>query len=146
MFCRQPFAVELDRIGKGAHVGTICDASYSTWMLSHWTRDRTRGPKLPLPEAIRMLTSDTADAVGLRDRGRIATGYKADLNVIDYGRLGLDRPYPAYTLPGGGKRIIQGARGFDATIVAGRITYRDGVATDALPGKLVRGPQGAPQG
>ena len=130
----------------GAHCGIVCDASYSTWMLSHWTRDRKRGPKLPLADAIRMLTSDTAEAVGLRDRGRIATGYKADLNVIHYDRLGLDRPYPAYTLPGGGKRIIQGARGFDATIVAGQVTYRDGVATDALPGALVRGPQGAPRG
>jgi N-acyl-D-aspartate/D-glutamate deacylase len=130
----------------GAHCGIVCDASYSTWMLSHWTRDRKRGPKLPLAEAIRMLTSETAEAVGLRDRGRIAAGYKADLNIIDYDRLGLERPYPAYTLPGGGKRIIQGARGFDATIVAGQVTYRDGVPTEALPGTLVRGPQAAPQG
>jgi N-acyl-D-aspartate/D-glutamate deacylase len=115
-------------------------------MLTHWTRDRTRGPKVSLPWAIKALTSETADAIGLHDRGRIGAGYKADLNIIDYDNLRLERPYPAYTLPGGGKRIIQGARGYDATIVSGQVTYRDGVATDALPGTLVRGPQEAPRG
>ncbi len=128
----------------GAHCGIVCDASYSTWMLTHWTRDRKRGPKMPLAAAVRALTSETAEAVGFRDRGRIAAGYKADLNVIDYGALRLGQPHAAYTLPGGGKRIIQHAHGFDATIVAGEITYRDGQPTEALPGKLVRGPQAAP--
>jgi N-acyl-D-aspartate/D-glutamate deacylase len=130
----------------GAHCGIVCDASYSTWMLTHWTRDRKRGPRMSVEAAVRALTAETAEAVGFHDRGRIAAGYKADLNVIDYAGLQLGRPYAAYTLPGGGKRVIQQAQGFDATIVAGQVTYRHGEPTDALPGKLVRGPQAEPSG
>jgi N-acyl-D-amino-acid deacylase len=130
----------------GAHCGIVCDASYSTWMLTHWTRDRKRGPRMSVEAAVRALTAETAEAVGFHDRGRIAAGYKADLNVIDYAGLQLGRPYAAYTLPGGGKRVIQQAQGFDATIVAGQVTYRHGEPTDALPGKLVRGPQADPSG
>lgn len=90
------------------------------------------------------LSADTAAAVGLQDRGRIAPGLKADLNVIDYGRLALESPQFAYDLPAGGRRLHQGARGYAATVLAGRIVQREGVPTGALPGRLVRGPQPAP--
>ncbi len=125
----------------GAHLGLICDASYPTTMLSYWTRDRTRGPRLTIPEAVRALTSSTADAVGLCDRGRVATGYKADLNVIDYDRLQERMPTVVRDLPAGGRRIVQHADGYVATIVSGHITQRDGQSTSALPGRLVRGAQ-----
>ncbi|HEY1449041.1 MAG TPA: amidohydrolase family protein [Caulobacteraceae bacterium] len=128
----------------GAHVGMICDGSFPTTMLTHWTRDRSRGPKLALGEVIRMQTRDTARTLGLADRGLIAPGYRADLNVIDYGALALHAPSVAYDLPSGGRRLIQKASGYRATIVAGQVTYRDGEATDALPGRLVRGAQPAP--
>ncbi len=128
----------------GAHVGMICDGSFPTSMLTHWTRDRTRGPKLALQDVIKMQTRDTAQAVGLEDRGLIATGWRADLNVIDYDNLTLLAPSVAYDLPAGGRRLVQKARGYVATIVAGQITYRDGEPTGALPGRLVRGSQAAP--
>jgi len=128
----------------GAHLGLICDASYPTTMLAHWTRDRVRGPKLSVPAAVKAMTSDTATAVGLRDRGRIACGYKADLNVIDYAKLRLRAPQAAHDLPAGGRRIIQRADGYVATFVNGVATHRNGSATGALPGRLVRGPQRAP--
>ena len=128
----------------GAHVGMICDGSFPTSNLTHWTRDRTRGPKLSLEEMVRMQTRDTAQAVGLFDRGLIAPGYRADLNVIDYEALSLEAPQVAYDLPSGGRRLIQRANGYVATIVAGRVTYRDGEPTGALPGKLLRGAQAAP--
>jgi len=128
----------------GAHVGMICDGSFPTSMLTHWTRDRTRGPKLKLQDVVRMQTTDTARAVGLHDRGLIAPGYRADLNVIDYDHLTLHAPQVAYDLPAGGRRLVQRASGYVATIVAGEITYRDGEPTDALPGRLVRGAQSAP--
>jgi N-acyl-D-aspartate/D-glutamate deacylase len=128
----------------GAHVGMICDGSFPTSMLTHWTRDRTRGPKLALQDVIRMQTRDTAQAVGLEDRGLIATGWRADLNVIDYDNLKLLAPSVAYDLPAGGRRLVQKAKGYVATIVAGQITYRDGEPTGALPGRLVRGSQAAP--
>jgi N-acyl-D-aspartate/D-glutamate deacylase len=128
----------------GAHVGMICDGSFPTSMLTHWTRDRTRGPKLGLEEVIRMQTHDTARTVGLHDRGQITPGYRADLNVIDYEGLTLHAPQVAHDLPAGGRRLIQKATGYVATIVAGQITYRDGEPTGALPGRLVRGSQGAP--
>jgi N-acyl-D-aspartate/D-glutamate deacylase len=128
----------------GAHVGMICDGSFPTTMLTHWTRDRTRGPKLPLGEVVRMQTRDTARTLGLNDRGLIAPGYRADLNVIDYGALALHAPSIAYDLPSGGRRLIQRASGYTATVVAGQVTYRDGEATNALPGRLVRGAQPAP--
>jgi N-acyl-D-aspartate/D-glutamate deacylase len=128
----------------GAHVGMICDGSFSTSLLTHWTRDRTRGPRLPIEQVVKMQASDTAAALGLNDRGRIAPGLRADLNVIDYDRLHLHAPEVAYDLPAGGRRLIQRADGYEATIVAGQITYRDGEPTGALPGRLVRGARAAP--
>jgi N-acyl-D-aspartate/D-glutamate deacylase len=122
----------------GAHVGMICDGSFPTFMLSHWTRDRTRGEKLGLAEAVKMQTADTADWIGLVDRGRIAPGLRADLNVIDYGRLRLHIPEVWHDFPAGGRRLVQRADGYDLTMVAGTITYRNGEATGALPGQLVR--------
>lgn len=128
----------------GAHCGMICDGSFPTSMLTHWTRDRTRGEKLPIGWVVKAQTRETAEAVGLLDRGVIAPGYKADLNIIDYGRLTLHRPEVAYDLPAGGKRLVQRADGYSATIVSGIPIYRDGQATGALPGKLVRGGQASP--
>ena len=128
----------------GAHVGMICDGSFPTSLLTHWTRDRTRGPKLPLEDVIRMQCRDTAESVGLFDRGRIAVGLRADLNVIDYDNLRLRAPEVAYDLPAGGRRLIQRADGYVATIVAGEVTYRGGEPTGALPGRLLRGAQAAP--
>jgi len=128
----------------GAHVGQICDGSFPTTLLTHWARDRTRGPRLPLEAVIRGQARDTARAVGLYDRGVIAPGYRADLNVIDHERLTLHAPEVRYDLPAGGKRLVQRATGYVATLVAGQVTYRDGEATDALPGRLLRGSQAAP--
>ena len=128
----------------GAHVGMICDGSFPTSMITHWTRDRTRGAKVGLEAVVRMQTLDTARAVGLHDRGIIAPGYRADLNVIDYEGLTLHAPKVAYDLPGGGRRLTQRASGYVATVVAGEITYRDGTPTEALPGRLLRGAKGAP--
>ena len=128
----------------GAHVGMISDGSFPTTMLTHWTRDRTRGPKLPLEWVVKAQCSETAHAVGLDDRGVLAPGYKADVNVIDYDHLTLHAPDVAYDLPSGGRRLVQRANGYVATIVAGNVVYRDGEATGALPGRLVRGPQAAP--
>ncbi len=128
----------------GAHVGMICDGSFPTSNLIHWTRDRTRGPKLSLEHMIKGQCRDTAETVGLFDRGLIAPGYRADLNVIDYDNLTLKAPGVAYDLPTGGRRLIQRAEGYTATIVAGQVTYRDGTPTDALPGRLLRGGQAAP--
>jgi N-acyl-D-aspartate/D-glutamate deacylase len=127
----------------GAHVGVICDGSFPTSNLTHWTRDRTRGPKLPLEHMVRMQTRVTAEALGLHDRGLIKPGYRADLNVIDYGRLELCAPEVRYDLPAGGRRLMQRARGYNATLVRGQVTYRDGEPTGALPGRLVRGGQTA---
>jgi len=123
----------------GAHVGMISDGSFPTSMLTHWTRDRTRGAKLPLEWVIKAQSRDTAAAVGLHDRGLLKPGYKADLNVIDHARLTLHRPKVAYDLPAGGRRLVQYADGYEATVVSGAVTYRNGKATGALPGKLIRG-------
>ena len=128
----------------GAHVGTICDGSFPTSMLVHWTRDRTRGPKFSVEEVVRMQTRDTAEAYGLNDRGMIRPGLRADLNLIDYDALTLMAPEVAYDLPAGGRRLIQRAEGYRATIVAGEVTYRDGEPTGALPGRLIRGARSAP--
>jgi N-acyl-D-aspartate/D-glutamate deacylase len=125
----------------GAHVGMICDGSFPTSMLTHWTRDRTRGDKLPLEWVIKAQSHDTAAAVGLHDRGLLKPGYKADLNVIDYNHLTLHRPGVAYDLPAGGRRLVQRADGYVANIVSGQVTYRNGEPTTALPGKLIRGAQ-----
>ncbi|WP_374575124.1 amidohydrolase family protein [Phenylobacterium sp.] len=128
----------------GAHVGLICDGSFPTSNLIHWARDRTRGPKLRLESLIAGQTRRTAETVGLMDRGLVAPGYRADLNVIDFDRLKLFAPQVAYDLPAGGRRLIQRAEGYVATIVAGAVTYRDGEPTGALPGRLLRGAQAVP--
>ena len=128
----------------GAHVGMLCDSSAITTMLTHWTRDRTHGEKFGLPWAIRRVTHDSAAAIGLHDRGVVKPGYKADLNVIDYDRLSLHTPQVVYDLPAGGRRLIQKAAGYEATIVSGVPVYREGEETGALPGRLVRGAQSAP--
>ncbi len=122
----------------GAHYGMICDASYSTYFLAHWTRDRKSG-RFTVPEAVRELTSVPARVAGLGDRGRIAVGYKADLNVIDHAALRLHKPVIRYDLPAGGRRLDQTADGYVATIVSGEVIAENGMPTDARPGKLVRG-------
>ena len=127
----------------GAHYGMICDSSFPTYLLAHWARDRKSG-RLDVPEAIRELTSVPARVAGLSDRGRIAVGYKADLNVIDHAALRLHKPVIARDLPAGGRRLDQTADGYVATIVSGEIIAENGVPTDARPGKLVRGRQPAP--
>ncbi|MBS0518019.1 MAG: amidohydrolase family protein [Proteobacteria bacterium] len=124
----------------GAHVGLISDGSFPTTLLAHWGRDRRSG-RLDVSWLVRRQTRDNAQAVGLNDRGLVAPGYKADLNVIDFDKLGLEAPVMKWDLPAGGKRLLQRARGYRATIVSGAVTYRDGEPTGALPGKLVRGPQ-----
>jgi N-acyl-D-aspartate/D-glutamate deacylase len=126
----------------GAHVGTICDASYPTTLLAHWARDRE--PGLPVEWIVARQCRATAETVGLRDRGLLATGMRADLNVIDHAALRPRRPYLAYDLPAGGRRLLQRADGYRHTFVAGTETYTDGEATGELPGRLVRGRRDAP--
>ena len=128
----------------GAHVGILSDASAITYMLTHWTRDRRRGARLPLPWAIKRLTSDNARAIGLNDRGIIRRGAKADINVIDYDRLNVHAPEVVYDLPGRGRRLIQRTEGYLATLVSGQVVTREGQTTGSLPGRLVRGAQVAP--
>jgi N-acyl-D-aspartate/D-glutamate deacylase len=129
----------------GAHCGIICDASFPTYLLTHWTRDRKRGEKLSIPFVVAAQSRKTALSVGLYDRGVIAPGYKADVNVIDYDRLHLPPPKVHYDLPVGGRRLLQQVDGYDATIVSGVVTQRGGAATGAHPGRLVRGAQGSLQ-
>jgi N-acyl-D-aspartate/D-glutamate deacylase len=128
----------------GAHSGMICDASFPTYLLTHWTRDRTRGEKLSVPFVIAAQSRRTAVSVGLRDRGVIAPGYKADINVIDYDRLRMHPPKVHYDLPLGGRRLLQQVDGYDTTIVSGVVTRRSGEVTGALPGRLLRGVRSAP--
>jgi N-acyl-D-aspartate/D-glutamate deacylase len=123
----------------GAHVGIMCDATATTYTLTHWTRDRGRGALFPVSWIIKRLTSDNATAIGLNDRGVLRVGMKADINVLDYDKLRLRPPEIAYDLPAGGKRLLQRTDGIDATIVSGAIVYRHGEATGALPGRLIRG-------
>jgi N-acyl-D-aspartate/D-glutamate deacylase len=127
----------------GAHVGTICDGSFPTTLVQYWTRDRD-GARLELPYVIRRQSRDTARAVGLLDRGVLAPGYRADLNVIDIDGLRLRRPEVHADLPAGGRRMVQRAEGYLHTVVAGRETYRGGVETGELPGRLIRGERAAP--
>lgn len=123
----------------GAHCGMICDASYPTYLLTHWARDRHRGEKLPLEYVVRKQCRDTAQLFGLGDRGVIEVGKKADINVIDMEALTLQPARMAYDLPAGGRRLLQGASGYVATIVSGTVTRRNGADTGARPGRLVRG-------
>jgi N-acyl-D-aspartate/D-glutamate deacylase len=127
----------------GAHLGTICDASFTTTLLTLWGRDRDRG-RMELPYLVRQHTRDTARTVGLLDRGVLAPGYRADVNVIDFDHLTARRPEMVHDLPAGGRRLVQAADGYVATVKAGQVTYRDGEATGPLPGRLIRGPQPAP--
>lgn len=127
----------------GAHVGVLCDASALSYGLTHWTRDRAEG-RFPLEWMVRRLTRDNARAIGLHDRGVLAPGYRADINVIDYDRLRLRVPEVVYDLPSGGRRLMQRVDGYVATIVAGEAVWRDGTPTGALPGRLVRGAQPGP--
>lgn len=128
----------------GAHVGTICDASFPLFLLTHWVRDRTRGRRLRLEDVVRWQCRDTARTVGLEDRGVLAPGYRADICVIDPDRLRIRRPEVHWDLPAGGRRLLQRADGILRTFVAGTEVYADGEHTGALPGRLVRGPQPRP--
>jgi N-acyl-D-amino-acid deacylase len=125
----------------GAHCGLICDVSTSTYLLSYWTRDRERGARIPLEAAVKMQTSETARTYGLLDRGLLRPGLRADINIIDYERLAIDAPRIVYDLPAGGRRLIQKAEGYSATIVGGTPIFEHGDATGELPGALIRGPQ-----
>ncbi len=122
----------------GAHVRMICDASIPTYLLTHWARDRTRGPRISVEEAVRLQTTATADVLGLTDRGSIAEGMRADINVIDFENLRLLAPHAENDLPAGGRRLLQSAEGYVATIVNGVITRRNGADTGERPGRLVR--------
>ena len=125
----------------GAHCGAICDGGMPTFMLTHWGRDRTRGPRLPLEHLVHRQTRQTALAFGLADRGLIRPGYKADLNVIDFDRLALGAPRMVNDLPAGGRRLLQRAHGYRYTINSGQVILEDDELTGALPGRLLRGPQ-----
>jgi N-acyl-D-aspartate/D-glutamate deacylase len=127
----------------GAHCGTICDAASPTFMLEHWVKNRKRGDRITLENAIKRQCRDTAVLYGLEDRGVIAPGYMADLNVIDMERLTLGRPWLAFDLPAGGKRLLQKAEGYDFTIKNGAVTFESGKWTSEAPGGLIRGPQRA---
>jgi N-acyl-D-aspartate/D-glutamate deacylase len=122
----------------GAHCSMICDASMPTFMLQHWVRDRTRGPKLAVEAAVKLLSQDPAELYGLSDRGSIAPGKRADLNVIDLAAVRLDNPERVHDLPTGAPRLVQRASGYSATIVAGEVTFRDAADTGARPGALIR--------
>jgi N-acyl-D-aspartate/D-glutamate deacylase len=128
----------------GAHCGLICDASMPSYLLTHWVRDRTRGERLPIELAVKRQTSDTAKFYGLKDRGVLAPGMKADVNVIDLDGLRLHPPEMVFDLPAGGRRLVQHVDGYKYTVVSGEVTFEDGKQTGAMPGKLIRGPQPAP--
>jgi N-acyl-D-aspartate/D-glutamate deacylase len=123
----------------GAHCGLICDASMPTFLLTHWARDRRRGERIPLEQAVRLQTGNTAAVYGLADRGTLEVGKKGDLNVIDFDALRLQAPEMVFDLPAGGRRLIQRAEGYRATVVSGEVTFEDGEPTGARPGTLVRG-------
>jgi N-acyl-D-amino-acid deacylase len=127
----------------GAHCGVLCDASLPTFMLTHWVRDRQRGPTLPLEHVVHLQTRRTAALYGFDDRGTVTPGALADLNVIDLDGLRLEPPEMVYDLPAGGKRLIQRARGYEATVKSGVVVRRHDEATGERPGRLLRGPQPA---
>jgi N-acyl-D-aspartate/D-glutamate deacylase len=128
----------------GAHCGTICDASFPTTLLQHWGRDRDRGPRLPLEDLIRKQTSETASLVGLHDRGVLRPGYKADVNLIDFDRLRPRRPQIVNDLPAGGRRLVQDADGYVATVVSGKVAFLAGQPTGEFNGRLIRGARPSP--
>ncbi len=128
----------------GAHCGIVCDASMTTYLLSHWVRDRSRGPRIDLELAVRRLTADPARLYGLHDRGVLAPGHAADVNVIDFDRLGLVAPEMVFDLPADAGRMIQRSTGYVATLVGGETVVEAGETTGALPGRLLRGPQAVP--
>jgi N-acyl-D-aspartate/D-glutamate deacylase len=128
----------------GAHCGVICDASTPTYLLTHWVRDRRRGPRLPIERIVARQTRETARLYGMEDRGVLAPGMLADVNVIDLDRLALEAPEMIYDLPANGRRLVQRVRGYATTVKRGVVTYEDGTPTGALPGRLVRGPQSSP--
>ncbi len=128
----------------GAHVSFISDGSFPTYLLSHWARDRTRGERLPLEWLVKRQTRDTAELVGLRDRGLLAPGLKADVNLIDFDALRVCRPEMVFDLPAGGRRLAQRAEGYRMTLLSGEVTFEDGVSTGALPGALIRGARDEP--
>jgi N-acyl-D-aspartate/D-glutamate deacylase len=130
----------------GAHVGLICDSGSPTSLLTHWCRDRTRGPHLPLEFLVHKQTAATARTYGLHDRGVIAPGYRADLNVIDFEHLRLERPIVVYDLPAGGKRIVQRSIGYRHTFVHGTEVRQNDEDTGERPGRLLRGSQPGPGG
>ncbi len=123
----------------GAHTGTICDGGMPTFMLSHWTRDRRRGATLPLEFVVKKQTHDTARLYGMSDRGTVEPGALADFNLIDYDDLSLGVPFVRADLPAGGRRLLQKASGYVATIKKGTVTFDQGEPTGELPGRLVRG-------
>ena len=125
----------------GAHCGAICDGGTPTFMLTHWTRDRTRGPLMPLEYVVHRQTRQTAELYGLNDRGAVLPGLRADLNVIDLDGLGFGPPRMAFDLPANGRRLVQKATGYVATYVAGTRIVDHDTFTGALPGHLVRGPR-----
>jgi N-acyl-D-aspartate/D-glutamate deacylase len=125
----------------GAHCGAICDGGAPTFMLTHWARDRRRGPTLPLEHVVHRQTQQTAALYGLHDRGLVAPGQRADLNIIDFDGLSFGLPRMAFDLPAGGRRLVQRAQGYAATFVRGVQTVADDEFTGALPGELIRGPQ-----
>jgi N-acyl-D-aspartate/D-glutamate deacylase len=123
----------------GAHCGLICDASMPTYLLTHWVRDRSRGDRLPLEQAVHLQTGRTAAVYGLTDRGVLAPGKRADVNLVDLEGLRLHAPEMVFDLPAGGRRLVQHVEGYRATVVAGQVTFENGEATGARPGRLVRG-------
>ena len=125
----------------GAHCGVLCDASLPTFMLTHWARDRIRGEQLPLETVVHLQTRRTAELYGFGDRGLLAPGYLADVNVIDHATLQLEAPEMVYDLPASGKRLIQRARGYVATVKSGTVVREHDEATGERPGRLLRGPQ-----
>jgi N-acyl-D-aspartate/D-glutamate deacylase len=122
----------------GAHCGLICDVSMPTSLLTHWVRDRTRGERIGLEQAVRLQSARTAEVYGFTDRGTLEPGKRADVNLIDLDGLTLHAPEMTFDLPAGGRRLVQKVDGYRATFVAGVQTFADGVATGARPGKLVR--------
>ena len=128
----------------GAHCGVISDVSMPTYMLTHWVRDRERGRRISLEQAVKCQTSETARTYGLLDRGLLKPGYKADVNVIDFDNLKIHAPQIVYDLPANGRRLVQKATGYTATICSGEVIFEDGNATEAMPGRVLRGTQAVP--